>query len=145
MKTIKLAFLLLTAGFLYSCEKEVPELPLSDQVAGDYTLNSVTDGTAFLSLPYVNDDSETISARVVVTRITDTEVKLVYIVTTETEVLRYSDPEVMEPFVLTKENGLIKGSYKFQNAEFSGDNIDLILSYTSGSVLTYSGVKDSEE
>ncbi|KPM47646.1 hypothetical protein [Jiulongibacter sediminis] len=129
---------------LISCETKEPELPLADQVMGDYTLNSVSDGSASLDLPYVNDDQETISGRVVVTKISDTEVKIVFIVTTETSSIRYSDPEVMEPFTLVKENGVIIGSFNFQNVEFTGENIDLILKYSSGNVLTYSGLKDDE-
>ncbi|WP_304238600.1 hypothetical protein [Jiulongibacter sediminis] len=141
---IRKALNLLLLVALISCETKEPELPLADQVLGDYTLNSVSDGSASLDLPYVNDDQETISGRVVVTKISDTEVKIVFIVTTETSTIRYSDPEVMEPFALVKENGVIKGSFNFQNVEFTGENIDLILKYSSGNVLTYSGLKDDE-
>lgn len=144
MKTLRFLLPLFILFSLVSCETKEPELPLADQVMGDYTLNKVSDGSASLDLPYLNNDEETISARVVVTKISDTEVKIVFIVTTETSALRYSEPEVMEPFTLLKENGVIKGSYNFQNVEFINGGIDLILKYSSGNVLTYSGVKDAE-
>lgn len=142
MKKLTLVFLFLSLFSLISCETKEPELPLADQVQGNYTFNLVKGDAASLSLPFVNADGETLSARAVVSKVTDTSLKIVFITTRDNGSVRFSEPEILEPFTILKENEAIVGSYLKQKVEFAGTEMSLILTYTDGSVLTYSGPKD---
>ena len=142
MKNISFLYLSLFCLLLISCDKKDPEPPLADQISGKYTMNSITakNGT-ILPLPFVNNNS-TLSIRATVTKITDNEVKMVFITTVEDATGRKGDTEVLEPIKVSKNNGQITGTYFTDIIQFSGENINLIFKYDNGDVLTYKGIKD---
>ncbi len=142
MKNINFLYLSFFCLLLISCAKKDPEPPLADQVSGNYTINSITNTNGIiLPLPFVNNNS-TLTIRAVVTKITDNEVKMVFITTVEDAKGRKGETEVLEPIVVSKNNGQIKGTYFTDDIQFSGENINLIFRYDNGDVFTYKGIKD---
>ncbi|WAC12980.1 hypothetical protein [Dyadobacter pollutisoli] len=148
MKNINFLYLSFFCLLLISCAKKDPEPQkepeplLADQVSGKYTMNSVTakNGT-ILPLPFVNRNV-TLSVRAVVTKITDNEVKIVFISTVEDATSKKGDTDVLEPITVSKNNGQITGTYLNDEVQFSGQNINLIFRFDDGDELTYKGTKD---
>ena len=128
---------------LVSCQKDEVKVPLANQIEGRYTMQTFSNGTNSFTLPYTLDGS-TLSARVVVTKITDETVDFNLINTVKSSSITQSSPELMKGVSVTEisENNLNVISDSGQKiATFNGDNIEVFF-MISGTPVTYLGTKD---
>lgn len=114
-------FTLLFGGvFLFSCEKADPEPPLSDQIAGNYTSDYYTAGTIKVALPATIGNT-TATARITITKNSDTDVKVVFIFNQTTDGITQSSNSTVPSVSLSKNNA----------GEITGSDVD-------GNSITYS-------
>lgn len=146
---MKKLFLLLAITILFtSCEKEEVEIPLSDQIMGNYTINTFQAGGGSLALPYTSSDGSVFTVRIVVTKVSETTVDLNVISKTVTGGISLSQPAISNGVTLSKTDG---GIIQMKNAS-DGVKIAEVNTSTSsisvfgtleGEPFTYIGSKDS--
>ncbi|UBM59326.1 hypothetical protein LAG90_01470 [Marinilongibacter aquaticus] len=127
-----------------ACQKEEPEIPLANQVVGEYTIHKGESELSDYDFPFTDEEGNTYSIEAVVSKNSDFELKIIFIITKENDTVRIGDPTVLEPFEIAKANGKISGTYGVHEVEFSGQQILLRLSYESGEILTYTGTKNTD-
>ncbi|KPM47390.1 hypothetical protein [Jiulongibacter sediminis] len=69
--------LLISVILISSCEKAEPEPPLSDQITGQYEVDYYLVGSTLVSLP-VTVDGITATAKINISRVSDTDAKVVF-------------------------------------------------------------------
>lgn len=129
----------------FSCSKEEVKIPAADQIAGRYTMNSFVTSTNFLTLPYTLDGT-TLSARALITKVTETTVDFNVISTIESGNLTQGSPELTKGATVTELGGnsfQINGSSGEKLATINGDNIEVFF-IVSGQAVSYKGIRDSE-
>ncbi|SOE23592.1 hypothetical protein SAMN06298216_3977 [Spirosomataceae bacterium TFI 002] len=139
----KLAVLSIFALLVWSCEKEEVKIPAADQVEGRYTMNSFITSSNSLTLPYTLEGS-TLSARALITKITETTVDYNVISTVESGNITQSSPELIKGVTVVEigDNTFqINGSSGEKLAVITGNSIEAFFT-VSGQPVSYKGTKD---
>lgn len=125
----RLAIVVLSLFVFTACEKEEVEIPLADQVMGDYTMNTFQTDNGSLPLPFTSSTGSIFSVRVVVTKVSETTVDFNVISKTEENGISLSQPAISRGITLTKTDA---GVIKLNNpndgktiSEVNGSNISV--------------------
>lgn len=145
---MKKIFLVFAITILFtSCEKEEVEveIPLADQIMGNYTINLFKTEAGSIALPFTNSEGEVLSSRAVLTKTSDTSIDFNVITGRVISGITFSEPSISRGLLLTKNDaGAIEikqstSSTKF--AEVNGSNLT-IFGTSNGEAFTYEGTKD---
>ena len=127
-KIIRLPFIsLLLIFFITACAKSDPELPLSDQLMGNYTAKSYFVNNRTVILPATNSDGVTATAQIIANKETDTFSTFTFVFTQTTLGVPKSSTSIMRNVELAKmSSGKIESADGLKRVEFQNDQITVI-------------------
>lgn len=132
MKKIRVFFRLLLIMLwisITSCEKSEPELPLADQLIGEYVVNAYTINNATLNLPATSNTGITVSAKITCKKVSDEIATFIFVLNQTKSGITTSNNSTLDAVELRKtDSGIIEGYYKgLKEISWQNNKLTLIL------------------